>query len=330
MKQWPLFNTKRFLILFFLSSTCLVFFSRAPYLFVYLSGGLTAVRSSEVLGSGGLYSIFTSLFFPLSLILPFIILKKTYKNILFLCVIGYICFDLIIIGTRGIPFFLIFYYLVIYFPKKIISSLVFCLIVAIFIICTFESTTRIRSGDPNFDWSIRHTFSVVYDNLELNPVAQKIANKYGGLAWATLFLLQYISHSINQFTIDFSNEKIKYFGSFLFIKDQLGIAKLSDRSITSEKINSLSGAGLYRTFYFSFIYDFGLLSILIGVVFYMYLITLGQKKYPSPIALYSCFIFLFSPIENYIYGGPGLIRFILFVFLWKILALPQKIYRSKV
>jgi hypothetical protein len=81
-------------------------------------------------------------------------------------------------------------------------------------------------------------------------------------------------------------------------------------------------AGLYQTLYSSLIFDFGFLGFIsLAIVLLLYFSIAKVNSSFLAVAVYLAIIFAVSGVENYLYNGLGLARFIVFILIWKVISM---------
>lgn len=311
------FESTFFLALFFFSALITLFFSRLPYIMSVINIGLSETRSSEDIGSGGIYSIATVFFYPLSLVSIFYKSTSRYKFICTLTTILVSIIDIFFMGARNAPFFVIFFHLIFYKNKISLSlrSVILLLTILILIIYAFEYTTRVRSGYvgyPNEYWLWKSTESEVMSLSSVNFSLYVFFNEFFWYALPVFYLISYISHSIPELVFFLSGYDFEILPRFYIIYDYFLMATFQDRTEITKLIEVAKfHPGYYQTIYPSLLIDFGLILTPLILILIVFL----KNKIVILVQLYFIPVMIFSGIENYLYTGLTPIRFIIFVFL---------------
>jgi hypothetical protein len=309
------FDSNIFLILFFFSAVVTLFLSRIPYIISVISIGLSETRNIEDLGAGGIYSFITVLFYPLSIILIF---YNSNAKLKFYCLLVsfLICIvDIIFLGTRNAPFFIIFFHFIFY--KKTIKinfkNIILLLFLFFLIIYLFEYSTRVRSGYIGFPgdyWLWNSTESEVMSLSKLNLPLYTFFNQDFWCVLPVFYLASYVSHSIPEFAFFLSNFDFFTYPKFYILYDYWLMSTFQDRTEITALIEIAKfNPGFYQTMYSSLFIDFGIL--LTGMLFSY--ITFIKNKITYLVQIYLLPVMIFSGIENYIYTGLTPIRFLLFI-----------------
>lgn len=321
--QWPVFNLNIFNLLFLTSAFFVLIFSRLEYVQGFFIHGLYANRANEEIGRGGWYSIFTIMFYPLCIILTFVKmpLAKYYFYIGIMFLVMFI--DLIYLGTRGAPIFVIFFHFCM--SKWRFKSLWFAaglLLGLIVFVMLFDWQTQARSLDSisvGWDWVNALRYSWIADNLEIREDILLLIGDGYSFMFPVIYLMQYLSHSVAELRLLFDADVFSFLGNFVYLHDQICLVFLCDREITQLSISAANPrAGLYQTLYSSLIIDFGWfgLSILIAALVLLYAILKFLHVGINAITIYLLVILAVSGVENYIYNGLGWARFLIFIALF--------------
>jgi hypothetical protein len=92
-------------------------------------------------------------------------------------------------------------------------------------------------------------------------------------------------------------------------------------------------AGLYQTLYSSLLFDFGWIGVFLMIVVLMvaYGFFDARRATISPISIYLLMVLSTSSIENYLYNGLGLWRFLVFLLMVSLLSrVPKKMFETLV
>ncbi len=309
-KDWPCLNKTVFSVIFFVSFFVTLIYSRLPYFESYLDQGMYLTRKNEELGAGGFYTFITVFFYPASMILAIIELNKKYVYLGALSII--LLIDIFILGTRGAPFFVILFHLLFVKKRYSVKFLVPALLVSLLsLVSVFSYQTESRSLTESYNWKNTVTYSRLFDNLPLKD--EYIDRDFPESFYVTLYVSQYITHSISEFGYLLNRSSYGLTGTFNYVLDEVCLIAMCDRSEYQKNIRKINDRqGLYQTLYSSLLFDFGYIGLLTIILLVGILIILN-----STISLcfltYISMVVAFSLIDNYIYNAIGLGRFVLFV-----------------
>jgi hypothetical protein len=184
----------------------------------------------------------------------------------------------------------------------------------------FDYQTLSRS--PGSDWEGAIEYSWIFDNLSIRASVVDFFSNNFSFGLPTIYVSQYLSHSIAEFNNLLSLGTYDLVGDMLYIKDQYCLVARCDRDeIASLIIEANPRAGLYQTLYSSLLIDFGFLGFLAIMLSLLIYISWGYMGMTFlSISVYLGILFSVSGVENYIYGGLGLFRMFIFFILWKFLS----------
>jgi len=328
--SWPLVNVRLFSILFVTSFIVTLVFSRVPYLLSFFDKGLYLTRLSG-LGGGGIYSYIAILFYPLSILLAFLDLPRRlyYRFVVLMLII--IVIDLLVLGTRGGPFFvLIFHILMLRFNFFTIKTAVILFAGLFFLMLLIDYQTQARSLNTTtvgWDWVRTIRYSWIFDNLKIKDSVILSIESKSVFLFPLLYLSQYITHSIAELNHLLSDGSYTSVGDALYLKDEICLVARCAREAIQVAISEINPrVGLYQTLYSSLLFDFGFLGVMIlGVISGTYILFSKVNSMFIAVAVYLVVIMSTSGVENYIYNGLGLARLLIFFMLWKILSLHFRI-----
>lgn len=335
--QWPKFNIVLFIFLFSLTFIVTAIFSRLPYIMNFIEFGMYETRNMG-LGNGGWYSYITIFFYPLSIMLAFVDIKRNWYYILFSLVFLMISIDLFILGTRGVPIFvLLFHFLIVKVNYKSLKSRLSLLIIGMLFVGTFNYQKISRNSPKTVihagNWGKRINTSRIFDNLKIkDSVIEYFRSNSLTIAFPIIYISQYLSHSIPDFNNMLALDRYHLLGNLLYIKAEYCLVARCDRSEIFSSIREVNPrAGLYQTLYSSLLIDFGFIGVF--VIILLSLIYIARTSISSiflSIAVYIGLIVSVSGVENYIYNGLGLARMLIFFILWNVLTTKYKFMEKKV
>jgi hypothetical protein len=336
---WPNWNHRLFAIFFLISYSAVMLFSRVPYIQSYLEYGLYATRINEEVGGGGIYSIFTVLFYPLCIILAFIDLPRRQYYVYALLMLTVIAVDFIVIGTRNAPIFVLVFHFLMYRGRftSFRNIILFCSCLIIFVIL-FDYQSRNRSLDPGtvgWNWAENLRYTWLMEHLPISENVIRTLELHLPYLLPVVFIMHYISHSIAAFTLLVSNGIFGFIGSPAYFYDQMCIAFKCNREYTAAWIHELNpDAGMYQTLYSSLLFDLGWigLAMVMMILIYYYLSRFNKVRTFPALSIYLLIIFATSSVENYIYNGLGIWRFLTFIALSWVLSCfskAQPIFKCK-
>jgi Ca2+/Na+ antiporter len=287
--------------------------SRLPYIQSWFADGLLATRQNEELGSGGWTSAFSIFFYPLAILLAFCTMPRNIYRRLMFGVLVVCAIDLVFLGTRNAPMFVLTFH-ALTFPLKLrarflpLIGAALALFVALFSYSTANRAAE--SADGTFDWLVLFEFTASAEVLKIdrNTVAP-VAQWAPGLLPA-IFLSHYLTHSIaelNEFVG--LTEKLPRGGLYYF-RDQLCVIGLCNREDSLAKIESINPRpGVYQTMWASLILDFGWTGAFALFTLAIAITYAAQRQRRDELGMGVVLLtqmIMLSPIENYFYNGLGL------------------------
>jgi len=334
---WPEINSELFLLLFLASFFVVVVFSRAPYIYSFINHGLYLTREGGEVGNGGWYSLITVIFYPLCIVLAFVEISRKKYYVLVAMMWCVVLLDFFILGTRNAPTFVLLFHLltsrVKFFSPKMIVFVVGS--ITLFVLL-FDWQSKARSLDTvtvGWSWSETLRYSWLMEHLSIKEENIRFFDENLSLVMPAVFLLQYISHSIAVFSDLISAGQYDAFGWQAYLYDQYAIVG-GGRDYTSELIQNINpDAGLYQTLYSSLLFDFGWIGVFLMIVVLMvaYGFFDARRATISPISIYLLMVLSTSSIENYLYNGLGLWRFLVFLLMVSLLSrVPKKMFETLV
>ncbi len=292
------------------------FFGKAISRFGYLqalisTGNVYLVRNLESLSQGGWYSYLSILFYPALLLMIISNHRYKYSFAFYFVSMAILLLDLVFLSMRMVPVFILFIWFIIFLSRAAYTKIVIRIITfAIVFIPVFMITTQNKSYDGDeLDWNrhLKYTISTEVVKLKQSVIEIDKPNMVG----ASLFLSHYVYHSIGEFSNYLQSSYLNYsdvspnrtFNQFC------PVLKCSFENEIRYKDRRY---GVYKTFHYSLISDFGLVPYLvfllllsiIVLVFFIYF------KYNSVHVLILALVIL-SPIENFLYTGLGLMQFLM-------------------
>lgn len=301
------------LALFLLLTLAFKMYSRVPYLHSWLTEGLYATRMNEELGAGGLSSIGSIFFYPLSILLAFCTMPRRVHRVLLAGVILICGIDLIALGTRNAPMFVLMFHVLAINARVNRRHLLAGCAAMVVMVAMFGYSTANRTSesvDDEFDWLVLFEFTtstqvVTIDRKTVEPVAQAMPG-----ALPAIFLTHYLSHSIGELRNMVESSDSLRMGGAYYLKYQLCSIGACDRD---DALDALTWAnprpGVYQTFWASVLLDFGwagglaLFTVLVGTVMTMQLL---KPRHLGISTIVFTIMVCLSPIENYFYNALGL------------------------
>lgn len=327
---WPYIDSKVFSLFFLTSFFVVIVFSRSPYVYSFISHGLYLTRESDEVGGGGWYSLLAVIFYPLCIVLAFAEIPRRRYYVFVVMMWCVVLLDFFILGTRNAPIFVLLFHLLTsrakFFSPKMIVFVVSS--IALFVLL-FDWQSKARSLDTvtvGWNWSETLRYSWLMEHLSIREESIRFFDENLSFVMPAVFLLQYISHSIAVFSDLISAGQYDAFGWQAYLYDQYAIVG-GGRDYTSELIQNINpDAGLYQTLYSILLFDFGwvgvFLMIVVLVVAYGFFDT--ERVVIPPISIYLLMVFSTSSIENYLYNGLGLWRFLVFLLMVSLLSQVSK------
>ena len=290
-------------------------YSRIPYMSSWFAEGLYGTRANMDLGVSGVASYFNIFFYPLAIILAFTILPKRSYLVAISCVIIMCLIDLVFIGTRNAPVFvLLFHFLSAPASyKPTMKSIGIMVLVVVVFTGIFSYSTIHRSYDSiegSFDWLTIFEKTGSAQILKINRNVVEPLSEYVPAVLPAIFLSHYVSHSIGEMAhlLEIRNEMS--FGNLVYLADQFAGIGLGSRQYTDWAIESANPrAGVYQTIFSSLFFDFGIAGAVLLWLILLLLISLWHLLRPNHMSLgviLSSVVIAVGPIENYLYNGLGL------------------------
>jgi hypothetical protein len=307
------------------------FYSRLPYMMSWYNEGLLLTRSNPELGSGGWTSYGSIFFYPLAILLAFTTLPRRYYQI-FIFLVFVICgIDFIALGTRNAPMFVLIFHMLL-IPHRITTRklpLILFFIVIFVSIFNYSTINRTQeSGEGNFDWLTVFEFTGSTQILTINDEVVRPISKSAPEMMPVIFLMHYLTHPVAEFR-NLMNISNLDSGGLYYLKDQfcaIGFCNRDDSLYQIELKNPR--AGVYQTFWGSFVLDFGVPGALALYSLSVIAIYFLQRQSPQSLGLVIILfsqIFLLSSIENYLYNGLGLVQCLSIFIIYYLLTVRFKI-----
>ncbi|MEO8313274.1 MAG: hypothetical protein ABI645_00635 [Pseudomonadota bacterium] len=302
------------LVVLFVVSLIFKLSSRAPIIGVWLADGLRVTRDSdELAGGSGLASYANIFFYPVAILLAFTALPRRVYRVLMICLFVMCAIDLIVLGTRNAPIFVLLFHLLAvptrFGVRRVLTTLAFGIaFVAIFSYSTVNRTLEAAEGD--FDWLVLFDSTTSTEVLKLNPATVEPLSRAVPAMIPAVFLEHYLSHSIAE--LDYlltSPDRLKLGNASYLIDQGCAIGMCSREKSQDAILDANPRAGAYQTIWGSLLFDFGIVGALlawvlgVGAVVLFKLIRLRASV--LMVALASTVITL-GMVENYLYNGLGL------------------------
>ncbi|MHA6327204.1 hypothetical protein ACXYMN_19195 [Roseivivax sp. CAU 1753] len=296
-----------------------VVFSRYAYIESFQTVGLLETRNAE-LGGGGATSVITIWFYPLAIVLAFLRIRERSYLLLLLPLIVMVLIDMIALGTRNVPMFvLLFHALAINRKLFRLRGAFLAAGALVATIALFDYQTKGRSANTltvGFDWSRTLLFSRTFDKVPIKPGIVSAASDWSAIG-PTIYFTNYISHSQAEFRYLFSEADYGLFGTPDYTMDELCLVLRCARAKWQNMIVLENPSiGLYMTAFSVPLFDFGYLGTTIIVIFVGALLLALSPQASMPLLIFLGVVLAVGPVDNYIYNGLGLARFLLFLLVW--------------
>ncbi len=290
--------------------------SRYGYISSWISSGLIDARESA--GGGGIYSYLSIFFYPAAIL--FLTsgrekIKAIDRRLIFFVytiIFSFLLIDMVFVGTRNVPIFILLLYAISWDGRYKISFklLISISVLLLFFLYIFNYTTSQRLiGD--FDWRIHIENTISTQVLSVSPNVLDIMDSYFPFLYPLLFLFHYLSHSISELAFLINNSVGFGESQPVYLITEFCSVSLCDKSYYEGLIleNNIR-AGVYQTLFASLFYDHGIIKSIIIVVLLSFINAMSVilLKRISVINYIFLIIVALSPIENYLYGGLGLIQ----------------------
>ena len=313
--EFSLKNKKIFIILFITSFVTTIITSRADYIVATMQFGLADARNIVSLQAGGAFSALNILFYPMALVA---FLANWNQRLTLALLIPILVSDVIFLGTRNSVFFVVVF-LFVHFQKKISirKNILYGLLIFILLIISFEYTVSERSGleSTGIDyWSAKVDYSGIGALNKTNPSIHTWAESISWFIYPIIHLISYLSHSVSEFVHFISNSHHRIFPTLLHLQDSLLMAFFQDRGPVQAELAQLKvRSGFYNTMFAAWYIELGVLSVPLFLVILFYL-RFG-RFFAKLIGTYFIVVLALGGIENYLFTGLTLLRFLLFLVL---------------
>lgn len=318
------------------------------------------MENRDILADSSLniFSVVSSFFYPLVLLLPFLYLllrKVNAHNIFYLFILVllslFLIIDGILFGSRSVIMiwiFLILMYLYVleFFEFKIISkkAMIIPIIFILFFIFNgymFDYRTNLMGMDSSV--STQTSVYAYFIPLKDSYITLLQSNKGNLFYYFILGIINFIQYMIHGFfellylVDNFSTDKI-----LLGKQDFAVIVKFIHKILQipfsfTDDSEFLVRTGIYNTLFGPIYYDFAYFGIGFSLILGLFIGLISKKVtngdiFLYPLYLYFLLLLFFSLIVNMIIFGQGLynmVAFSNFYFLSKFLYLPKKVYFKK-
>ncbi|WP_154140336.1 hypothetical protein [Photobacterium damselae] len=299
-------------------------FSRYGYVINWFNSGLLDARTES--GGGGLYSYFAIFFYP-AVILFFSSSRKnkmqySSKLISFVYIMSFsfLFVDMAFVGTRNVPFFMLLVYFIFRDSKYKIkfNTILYSIVIITFILVMFDySTSQRLIGD--FSWRIHLENTISTQVLSIKPSVLDFVDTYCSFIYPLVFLLHYLSHSIAELAYLYNHVSGFELNKPIYLISEFCTVGLCNKQYYEDLILSSNiRAGVYQTLYASLFFDFGVYKGLLVIIAlsFVNIISIIMFKRLSVVNFIFLLIIVLSPIENYLYGGLGLIQIMMVYILY--------------
>lgn len=294
-------------------------FSRYDYITSFQLAGLLETREAG-LGGGGIKSLITIWFYPLAILLAFLRIPARTYLVLLVPLLIMMATDTIALGTRNIPFFvLLFHILASNRTLFTVRGVIFAIVMFGAIIALVDYQTKGRSLNTTtvgFDWSRTLQLSRTFDKVPIKDEVIAAASQWSALG-PMVYFTNYISHSQAEFKFLIEQSSYDMFGTPDYTMDEfclvLRCARAPLQAYIAQENPSL---GLYMTLFSVPLFDFGYLGTVIIVFLSGILLLTLRAETTMPLLIFLGVVIVVGPVDNYIYNGLGLARFMLFGAVW--------------
>lgn len=292
--------------------------SRAPMVAVWLTDGLRATRDSDELAAGsGLASYVNIFFYPMAILLAFTAMPRRVYRASVLCLIIVCGIDLVVLGTRNAPLFVLLFHLLALPMKWGVRRVLATLAVTIGFVAVFSYSTvnrTLEAAQGEFDWLVLFESTTSAEVLSLKTTSVEPISRVAPVLMPAVFLTHYLSHSIAELDYLFTHRDELRLGSASYLIDQACAVGLCSREASQDEILGINPrAGAYQTIWGSLLFDFGFvgaaLAWMLGVGAIVLLRLVRLRAAVLMVALASTVITL-GMVENYLYNGLGLAQMI--------------------
>lgn len=298
-------------------------FSRYAYITSFQLAGLLETREAG-LGGGGITSLITIWFYPLGILLAFLRIPRRSYLVLLGPLLVMMATDTIALGTRNIPFFVLLFHILasnrtlLTLRGVITACAIFAGIVAL---VDYQTKGRsLNTTTVGFDWSRTLQLSRTFDKVPIKDEVIAAAGKWSALG-PMVYFTNYISHSQAEFKFLIEQSSYSAFGTPDYTLDEFCLVLRCDRGPFQEYITQENPSlGLYMTLFSVPLFDYGYLGTTIIVVFSGILLLMLQPQTTMPLLIFLGVVVVVGPVDNYVYNGLGLARFMLFALVWHVCA----------
>lgn len=275
--------------------------------FYYLEGLLDGetpweIRKSGSYGLGGVYSYFAIFFYPAFIVICFCPTIKKIPKIVWLLTLCIIFFDSAVLGMRNAAIYVLIFAFVFRFKSRL--GLPALIGVAILFLIFFKHTTELKNwAGPDMSWEVHlnHTVSSFY--MQRTDLFGSVKNEF---LLALIFLLQYLVHPIFELFHAIQENRLIDGLPLLYFRDQICVPLGCDYSDLISAGDSRYG--VYKTAVYSFSRDFGPLVLPLFLGVFLYLCSFGRRRQNGLFYYWLIVVWILGVIENYVYGGLGLIQ----------------------
>lgn len=312
-------NLKWLIVGVFVTSFISKFSSRFDEIIAFFNYGYFLMRQVEGESTPILLSTLNILFFPSAIVLIFAdIDSKAIRRLVYVLVTFFALLDLVVLGTRNVPVFIVGF-LIALRGKFGLRQLVWYLALFCTFLIAFGLTTKFRTQeafDGVFDWAYLITWTVSSQVIQPRvDLMSELALVLGNWVWPVLFLMQYISHSVSEFSYQIINGSYEIMPSFVYFIDQICLIGCT-ADVEDAIFLKNDRAGSYQTMLSSVLFDFGTFFVIVVIVSLIG-VTVTMRLYRRslgfswPSAFLIGYVACFAPIENFFYNGLGLVQMII-------------------
>ncbi|MCG9750329.1 hypothetical protein L1D54_07545, partial [Vibrio brasiliensis] len=187
---------------------------------------------------------------------------------------------------------------------KTAKSCFFMVFLAILLVVIFKETTEMKAYKSEmFDWAIHLNTTISTQVVSINSWVTDI-HGFDYLK-AYVFLSHYLYHSIGELSGYLLSDKVNFFNITAQISKNATCSVL--KCLPDEDYYRV---GAYKTMYFDFINDFGLIFgvILLALLLAIFMLSCFKLSRLSLNTFVILVVICLSPILNFVYGGMGLFQ----------------------
>lgn len=296
-----------------------IVFSRYAYIASFQLAGLLETREAG-LGGGGITSLITIWFYPLGILLAFLRIPSRRYLILLIPLLIMMVIDMVALGTRNIPFFVLLFHILASNRKLLtVRGVIFAIVTFAAIIALVDYQTKGRSLNTTtvgFDWSRTLQLSRTFDKVPIKDEVIEASGQWSAVG-PLVYFTNYISHSQAEFKFLIEQSSYNAFGTPDYTLDEFCLVLRCDRAPYQTYIaHENPSLGLYMTLFSVPLFDYGYLGTAIIIFLSGTLLFVLKPETTMPLLIFLGVVIVVGPVDNYVYNGLGLARFMLFAVVW--------------